>query len=132
MKQVLLIEGSRFRIFAVDISSDETVEDCPVMDFIAEMAEPSRNGRTIRKSLLALLRMHADHGPITNERRSRKLSENIFEFKTRQADRVYYFYNPGGQTILTHGSRKPSSSMVRNEVQREERMMAQYRKEIGA
>lgn len=126
MKQVLLIEGSRFRIFAVDISSDETVEDCPVMDFIAEMAEPSR------KSLLALLRMHADHGPITNERRSRKLSENIFEFKTRQADRVYYFYNPGGQTILTHGSRKPSSSMVRNEVQREERMMAQYRKEIGA
>lgn len=101
MDRHLLLEGQAFEIFAVSWSR-AGVDHCPVLEFLEEVSEPSR------KSLLSIIQQHADRGPILNVQRSRHLSNGIFEFKSRQGDRILYFYPEGqrGVTILTHGFRK--------------------------
>ena len=66
-----------------------------------------------------------------NETKSRKLSEEIYEFKSRQGDRLLYFYPPGrrGETIVTHGFHKGRPLGV--ELGRAERLRRQYLQEYG-
>ncbi len=71
-----------------------------------------------RKSLTAILKRHKDHGPVRNKEKSRPLWHKIYEFKTRQGDRMYYFYDIGRLTILTHGSIKPKEQQLSAEVSR--------------
>jgi hypothetical protein len=112
MKLVPIMEGTKFKIWAVDISDNPSIKDCPAEDFILQM------GETSRKSLVATLKRHKDHGPVLNEEKSRYLYQDIYEFKTRQGDRVYYFYDINQFTILTHGSVKPKGKQLSNEVSR--------------
>ena len=102
MKLISIMKGAKFGIFAIDTSDEVFIEACPAKEFITQMEESSR------KSLTAILKRHADQGPIFNKEKSRPLWQGIYEFKTRQGDRVYYFYDSGRLTILTHGSIKPS------------------------
>ncbi len=112
MRLIPIMNGVKFRISAIDKSDDPFVRDCPAEEFITQMNESSRN------SLTAILKRHKDHGPILNKEKSRLLWQDIYEFKTRQGDRMYYFYDIGRLTILTHGSIKPKAQQLLTEVSR--------------
>ena len=76
----------------------------------------------------ALLQLHADHGPVLNERKSRIVARQsrIFEFKNRQGSRVLYFYAVGvsGVTVMTHGFNKGAN--LKREIARAEHLQSQY------
>ena len=112
MRLIPIMKGAKFSILAIDRSDDASVKDCPAEEFITQMNESSR------KSLTAILRRHKDHGPILNKEKSRLLWQDIYEFKTRQGDRMYYFYDIDRLTILTHGSIKPKEQQLSAEVSR--------------
>lgn len=112
MRLIPIMEGGKFSILAIDTSDDAYIKACPAEEFITQMSEPSK------KSLTAILKRHKDHGPILNKEKSRLLWDDIYEFKTRQNDRMYYFYDSGRLTILTHGSVKPKGQQLSAEVSR--------------
>jgi hypothetical protein len=112
MKLVPIIDGAKFKICAIDISDDPNNKVCPTEDFMKQMSESSK------KSLAAILIRHKDHGPILNQEKSRFLYQDIYEFKTRQGDRIYYFFDSDRLTILTHGSSKPKGKQLSAEVSR--------------
>ena len=112
MRLIPIMKGAKFRISAIDRSDDASAKDCPAEEFITQMNESSR------KSLTAILKRHKDHGPVLNKEKSRPLWHDIYEFKTRQGDRMYYFYDIGRLTILTHGSIKPKGQQLSAEVSR--------------
>jgi len=114
------MEGTKFSILAIDKSDDASVKDCPAEEFIMQMSDSSK------KSLTAILNRHKEHGPILNEQKSRLLWQDIFEFKTRQGDRIYYFYDSGRLTILTHGSVRPQGRQLSGEVSRAVRLKDLY------
>ena len=111
MEIQLLVEDSAFSIYALT-SRRAGVEHCPVLEFLDEISDRSR------KSLLSIFQQHAQRGPILNVQKSRPLGNGIFEFKSRQGDRILFFY-PESQrstTILTHGFRK--GARLRTEIER--------------
>ena len=112
MRLIPIMEGAKFSISAIDTSDDPSIKACPAEEFIIQMNESSR------KSLTAILKRHKDHGPVLNKEKSRLLGQGIYEFKTRQNDRMYYFYDSGRLTILTHGSIKPKGQQLSAEVSR--------------
>ena len=111
MTTELLKEGSALSIYVLT-SRRAGTEYCPVLEILEETSEASR------KSLLSIIGQHADRGPILNIQKSRPLGNGIFEFKSRQGDRILFFYPEGqrGVTILTHGFRK--GAQVRTEIER--------------
>ena len=119
MKWVLIVEGERFRIEAIDLSDERPEAGCPARDFIDGLPEPTR------KRMVAILNRHASHGPILNQQVSRDLDDGICEFKTPQGARVLWFY-PGGPrlTVLTHGFQK--GSRLRAEIVRAKAYRAAY------
>ena len=114
-----MVEGTAFQVYAVSWIHNG-VEQCPALQFLEEISEPSR------KSLLALIKQHAERGPIQNIQRSRALGNGIFEFKSRQGDRILFFYPEGqrGVTILTHGFRK--GVRLRTEIERAVNFRTEY------
>ena len=123
MRRKLLAGGPRFDIYAV-VLTDNGPSTCPAEDFIGEMSEASR------KSMLNVMRRHATNGPILNEQKSRMLRNGIFEFKSRQGDRLLWFYPPGSrrETVVTHGFHK--GAQVSTEVRRAERLRDGYLREV--
>lgn len=111
METQLLLEGSAFAIYALR-RSRAGVDHCPILEFLEEALEPSR------KSLLSIIQQHAERGPILNRQKSRHLGNGIFEFKSRQGDRILFFYPEGqrGITVVTHGFRK--GARVSTEIER--------------
>ena len=114
MKLTRILNGQSFTVWAIDLSDDPAVEDCPAKSFIESLPLPSR------KSMVNVLELHAEHGPIQNEQRSRLLTDGIFEFKNRQGGRLLYFYLPSGWTVLTHGFHK--GAKVKTEIERARRL----------
>lgn len=119
METQLLLEGSAFAIYALR-RSQVGVDHCPILEFLEEVSEPSR------KSLLSIIQQHAGKGPILNRQKSRHLRNGIFEFKSRQGDRILFFYPRGqrGITIVTHGFRK--GARVSTEIERAINYRAKY------
>jgi len=120
MRLIPIMEGTKFSILALDTSNDEAIKDCPAEEFIMQMSDSSK------KTLTATLNRHKDHGPLWNEEKSRLLWQGIYEFKTRQGDRIYYFYDSGRLTILTHGSVRPKGQQLSDEVSRAVRLKDLY------
>ena len=112
MRLIPIMDGVKFNISAIDTSDDASIRACPAEEFITQMNESSK------KSLTAILKRHMDHGPVLNTEKSRPLWQDIYEFKTRQGDRIYYFYDSDRLTILTHGSIKPKKKQLSTEVTR--------------
>ena len=112
MRLIPIMEGAKFNISAIDTSDELSIKACPAEEFITQMNKSSKI------SLTAILKRHKDHGPIWNKEKSRLLWQDIYEFKTRQGDRMYYFYDGGRLTILTHGSTKPKRQQLSAEVTR--------------
>ena len=115
MRRKLLIRGHRFSIYAVVFAERESY-NCPSEAFIEQMSEASR------KSMLNVLQQHAMGGPILNEQKSRLLKDGIFEFKSRQGDRLLWFYSSEGRgdTVITHGFHK--GARVNIEIERAKRL----------
>jgi len=111
METQLLLEGSAFAIYTLG-RNRAGLDHSPFLEFLEQISESSR------KALLSTIRQHADRGPILNVQRSRHLRNGIFEFKSRQGDRILFFYLEGqrGITIVTHGFRK--GARVSTEIQR--------------
>ena len=122
MKRKLLLEGLRFNIYGV-VVTEGGLFTCPAESFIDQMSEASR------KSLLSVLHQHANGGPILNQQKSRMLRNGIFEFKSRQGDRLLWFYPPAGrrETVITHGFHK--GSRIDTEIRRAERLRDIYLRE---
>ena len=125
MKLRLVTKGRRFILYAIDLSDDPGVSNCPVMEFLDDL---KRSTPASHKTLVAVLKLHADNGPIHNERKSRMLKggDGIYEFKSRQGDRIAYFYPSGrrGITIITHGFHKGDN--VRTQIRRAENLRNRY------
>lgn len=117
LQEVLV--GTAFGIHA--LSWDQGgVGYCPTQEFMDGMSEASA------KSLSNVLRQTAAGGPLSNVQKSRRLAEDIFEFKSRQGDRLAYFYPPTqrGLIIITHGFRK--GARVRTEIARAQTLRREY------
>lgn len=119
MDRHLLLVGLAYQVFAVSWSR-AGIDHCPTLEFLEEISESSR------KSLLSIIQQHADRGPILNVQRSRHLGNGIFEFKSRQGDRILFFYPEGqrGITIVTHGFRK--GARVSTEIDRASSYRTEY------
>ena len=95
------------------------------MEFLGDL---KRSTPASHKTIVAVLKLHADSGPIHNECKSRLLkgSHGIYEFKSRQGDRIAYFYPSGerGVTILTHGFHKGDNVHV--QIRRAENLKSRY------
>ena len=114
--------GERFNIYAI-ICDDGS---CPAVDFLEQVKQ---NDLASHRSLVTTFKIHADHGPIMNERKSKYIRRNLFEFKSTQGDRIIYFYLPDRKTVLTHGFHKGTPAQV--EYRKAERIRDQYLREVG-
>jgi len=125
MKELLLRQGVRFGVFAIVFSDGS----CPARSFLDEI---EKNDNASYKTLLHLIRWHADCGPIRNERKSRKISgyDNLFEFKTDEGDRLLYFYCSGKKTVVTDGFRKGADKENRVEYKKSKLIKELYFKEV--
>ena len=96
------------------------VRHCPTQEFMAGMSEASE------KSLIKVLQQTVAGGPVFNVQKSRLLAEGIFEFKSRQGDRLAYFYHPTrrGLIIVTHGFHK--GARLRTEIERARSLRREY------
>lgn len=125
MELRLQLEGRAFAIYAVVLDAQTTGQSCPFSDFISELeaSEPASY-----KSMLALLNLHAEHGPVKNRQKSRLVNDanRIFEFKNRQGARLLYFYPDDIRraTVVTHGFKK--GAPLKPEVERAIRIKRSY------
>ncbi len=101
MRLSLQYEGIAFSVYAIELDNGR----CPAVDYLEQLKK--RNPASHR-SMVAVLMAHADHGPLLNRERSRKIVGyvDLWEFKSRQGDRLVYFYLPGRRTVLACGFHK--------------------------
>jgi hypothetical protein len=119
MRLRLVQNGSTLSIYAVVLDNGA----CPAEDYLERVRQ---RDRASHKSLVNLLTRHAEHGPMRNEKKSRAIKgkENLWEFKTRQGDRIPFFYLAGGKTVLTHGFHK--GAPARTEYRKAEAIRDRY------
>lgn len=124
MKLKLQYQGQKFGIYAIVLNNGI----CPAEEFIAEV---SRKNPASNRSLADVVKRHADSGQIRNERKSRAIKgrQGLFEFKSRQGDRLLYFYLPGWKTVFTHGFHKGAPEKA--EYSRAQTIKDQYLSEVG-
>jgi hypothetical protein len=115
--------GFVYNIYAVVLNNG----DCPAEEFLKQLEQ--KDGASY-KSLAHLILRHADYGPQRNKEKSKIVEgrENLLEFKTRNGDRLMYFYLPGHRTILTHGFHK--GGVTSSEYDRAEKIRDQYCREV--
>lgn len=123
MELRLLKSGFNFNILAVVLNNGT----CPAEEFLEQVKQ---NDLASHRSLVNILIWHANHGPIMNKRKSKVIEgrENLLEFKTRQGDRIVYFYLRGRRTVLTHGFHKGAAASA--EYDRAETIRNQYCMEV--
>ena len=123
MKIELQYRGQKFNIYAI-INDDGSI---PAVEFLEQLKQ---SNPASHKSLVAVYKRHADHGQIKNTLKSRfiKGRVNLLEFKSRQGDRILYFYLPNRKTVLTHGFHKGTPAEA--EYRRAERIRDQYLREV--
>lgn len=116
MRLKFLREGAKFSIWGIDLG-DGTIEDCPALNFISGLNKIEQG------KVLQLLKLHADHGPIMNQQKSRLLRDGIYEFKSGRY-RILWFYMSGRRTVLTHQFEKGDS--LEQEIDRAIRIRAEF------
>lgn len=120
MRLLILFKGPKFTIKAIDVANEPGTENCPAKKFLEGLQPKSL------KSMVSVLDLHVQDGPIFNMTKSRPLWDGIFEFKNRQGDRILYFYpeDERHSTVLTHGFKKGDNLKV--EVQKALTVRSQY------
>jgi hypothetical protein len=82
---------------------------CPVRRFLEQL---HRDAPTEHRQVVAGLRVLAELGRITDERRVTHLGDGIHELKTRGGIRVLYFVDEGRVVVCTDAVRKPKSRQL--------------------
>ena len=90
-----------------------------VTEHIAELATPAR------EKLLRLLARVSSDGPPANVQQNRKLDAHIWELKSGQT-RLLYFVDGSRIIVLTHGFTKKQQKLPRRELERAQRLRAEY------
>lgn len=124
MSLSLQYRGTVFSIYAIVCSNGS----CPVIDFLEQVKQ---NDPASHRSLVNIYQRHADYGQIWNIRKSRSVRgyKHLLEFKSKQGDRLVYFYLSGAKTVLTHGFHKGARADV--EYDKAKKMRDQYIREVG-
>lgn len=124
MRLAIQYSGQKFIICAI-VCNDES---CAVVDFLEQV---KRDNIASHRSLVNIIKRHADSGVIRNVRKSRVIRgrRNLLEFKSKQGDRLLYFYGPHGITVLVHGFHKGAPEQA--EYDKAEAMRDQYLREVG-
>jgi hypothetical protein len=125
MKLNLQYVGQVFRIYAIILDNGR----CPVITFLEQL---KRDNPASHRSLVLRFQRHADFGASHNKQQSRPITgrNNLFEFKSRQGDRILYFYLSGAKTVLIQGFHK--GDPARSEFDKAENIRDQYlREEYG-
>lgn len=124
MRTKLLLRGRSFSIHAIDMGTSSGASACQAEDFLNDLRA---SDEASYKSLMNVLRLCAEQGPIKNLQKSRHLEDGIFEFKSQQADRLYYFYPGEPNTIvITHGAPKPKDKLVPVEIMKAKQIRLEY------
>jgi hypothetical protein len=118
-----IMSGRKFTIVALELGAVPLRPECPAEEYLTSLG---KDNPASHKSLLGVLRAHADQGPLLNPKKSRDLRDDIYEFKSRQGARLLWFYGPGRQTILTHGFFKAKGSPAGTEIDKAVRLRAQF------
>lgn len=96
---------------------------CPVRRFLEQL---HRDAPAEHHQVMGGLRVLADCGRITNERRVRHLGDGIYELKTRGGIRVLYFVDEGRVVVCTDAVRKPKTRQLAWLVRRSRTVRASY------
>lgn len=83
-----------------------------------------------KSKLLALLNRIVDNGPPRNKEKFRLLEDGIFEIKSYQ-DRLLCFYdkNKRNSLVITHGVKKKTQKLSRDEIERAKNLRKEYYRE---
>lgn len=121
MRVSLQQDGALFRIYALVLDNG----DCPAIEFMERL---KRDAPASHKSLVNRYNRLAQHGPSFDERQSRPIKgyDGLYEFKSRQGDRLLYFYLPRERRAIavTHGFHK--GAPARAEYARAQRLMRAF------
>ena len=95
--------GRKFKMIALELDNG----DVPAIEYLRNLKGRDEHAH---KRLHNVMDLHKDEGPILNPRMSRALKgdryRGLYEFKTQQGARLFYFYLAGGLTVLTNGCDK--------------------------
>lgn len=113
----LITSGPAFRIEAFVSAQDGALAE----EFLDSLSEKEQ----VR--LAALFQRLADAGRIWNEQKFKHLegTDSIFEFKADE-NRVLCFFFVGKRVILTHGFKKRQAKTPKGEIERAERLKAEF------
>lgn len=131
MRLKLILRGAAATVYAIDLAEGAGGGDSPAWTFMEELV---RLRQPSHRSMTRLLELHANSGPVRNQQKSRLLRDGIWEFKTRQNDRLLYFFHGEGRTILTHGFHHRGGhegNRLRAEVDRALALRARYLQSLG-
>lgn len=101
----------KFRVFAIGSG-----DNFPLIAFLEELK--SKDSESYQ-TLYAVLEYTAEHGPLINDyRKSRCLDKNhkIYELKTKDGNRVTWFYDKGQMIVCTNGFPKPNKKRLKQDV----------------
>ncbi|MFC1946764.1 type II toxin-antitoxin system RelE/ParE family toxin [Chloroflexota bacterium] len=123
MKLSKQYEGKRYTIYAI-VCNDGS---CPAIEYLENV---EKDNPSSYKSLINIIKRHAENSPILNERKSRSIEgkKNLYEFKSTQGDRILYFYQLNRITVLTNGFHK--GTPVEIEFQKAIRLRDAYLSEV--
>ena len=110
MKFVKQHQGQKFFVVTLQLNDGS----CPATDYLEALKTADSKAH---KRLTNVIELHANDGPIMNTEVSRpikgKAYQGLYEFKTPQGARLYYFNWPGSYTVLTNGCNKGPDSEMR-------------------
>jgi hypothetical protein len=101
----------KFRIFALGENGKY-----PTIDFLENLKAKNEDSYN---RLIAELSHVSENGPITNDKRKSRLLQSdpkIYEFKTKDLNRITWFYDKGSIILCTHGYQKPKPKELKQEI----------------
>ena len=102
--------GLKFQVVFLDTSADPRRPNVPARDYLESLNHGGtpENPMPRYKAMIHRIQSHAARGPLLNIEHSRRIEPDLFELKTRSADRLIFFYDSRarGRTVLTVGCDK--------------------------
>jgi len=107
-----LFKGSKYDLFEVVIDDTHLLGD-----FIDGLPESDQ------RKISALLKRTAELGPPRNKQKFKKLSNNLFEFKSYQI-RIFCTFRGKSVLVLTHGIKKKKDKHDKKDMQKAKEILA--------
>jgi hypothetical protein len=110
---VALTDGIRAPLYQIYAVGED--ENFPVVTYLETLKQSNADSY---QRLMAMIDRYAQHGPPTNDfRKSRYIDKNekILEFKTKDGNRITWFYDAGRMIICINGFPKPNKKRLRQD-----------------